>query len=219
MMTSLISPEGLLCGPLVLPLDGEPRLWTPGKVSFRDRLRETWRARDETGTITATGIFALIAANTISNGGAYTGQASYNLLSSHQRCAMFTNSVNGGSSVNFDDTIAHSGYNQTGGQFTANEVSGAGYSAGGAGDGSSSGTFGASPAVSNSSGVITYSNSDAQWTSSTISSAAGALIYDNFLSTKTAWILVSFGGSYSTNNGTFTIHWSGSGIFYMTVHS
>lgn len=203
--------------PLYLPLDGKPKMdglevvmGAAQRPNFKEHLRRTWRARDELGAITATGIFANVVVQLLGN-----GTPVFNLLSVHQRCAMFTNSI----TPAFDDTVVHCGYNQAGGQYAANEVTGDGYSAGGAGDSSVSGTFGGTPTVTNTSGVVEYTTSNAIWAASTISSAAGALIYDNALTNKTGWMFVSFGGSYNTNNGTFTIQWSPQGIFYWTVHS
>lgn len=175
------------------------------------------------GAITISGLFGNNMIGTLCPGDTFTSTTrasngtstitQLNFVTSHLRCAMFTNSI----TPNYDDSnLTHISYNGTGGQYAANESSGTGYSAGGAGDSSSSGTF-SSPTFTNSSGTLTFNASNAVWTVSTIAHAAGALIYDNSgpgpSSAKSAICFIAFGGDYSTNVGTFTIQWAAAGIW------
>jgi hypothetical protein len=117
------------------------------------------------------------------------------------KVAMFTNS----SSIDADTT----------GYTTSNEVSGTAYSAGGVALGSVTLTLG-----DNSSSVPTayLDFADSTWSTSTISSARGALIYNSSLSgastgsTTTAAAypavaVINFGGDKSSSAGDFTIQW------------
>lgn len=117
------------------------------------------------------------------------------------KVAMFTNSA----SIDADTT----------GYTTSNEVSGTNYTAGGVALGSVTLTLG-----DNSSSVPTayLDFADSTWSSSTISSARGALIYNSTLSgastgsTTTAAAypavaVVNFGGDKSSSAGDFTIQW------------
>ncbi len=117
------------------------------------------------------------------------------------KIAMFTNSA----SIDADTT----------GYTTSNEVSGTGYSAGGATLGSV--TLGL---ADNSSSVPTsfLDFADTTFSSSTISSARGALIYNSTLSTAgtgsttnhaadPAVAVINFGGDKSSSAGDFTIQY------------
>ena len=117
------------------------------------------------------------------------------------KVAMFTNS----SSIDADTT----GYS------TSNEVSGTNYTAGGEALGSVTNTLG-----DNSSSVPTayLDFADTTWSSSTISSARGALIYNSTLSTAgtgsttnhaatPAVAVINFGGDKSSSSGDFTIQY------------
>ena len=86
----------------------------------------------------------------------------------------------------------------------SNEVSGTGYSAGGA-------TLG-SVTLTQSGGTITFDAADTAWSSSTIT-ARGAVIYDDTLTDDPLIAYIDFGADYSSSNGTFTIAWNASGIF------
>ena len=117
------------------------------------------------------------------------------------KVAMFTNS----SSIDADTT----------GYTTSNEVSGTNYTAGGAALGSVTNGL-----ADNSSSVPTafLDFADTTWSSSTISSARGALIYNSTLSgastgsTTTAAAypavaVINFGGDKSSSAGDFTIQY------------
>lgn len=126
-----------------------------------------------------------------------TTQLAVDLDLETHKVAMFTNSI----TPNFSTDTAYgvSPYN-------ANEVSGTGYSAGGA---ALTGT-----AVSESpTGTLMWDGSDVSWTTSTITNARCALVYADALAGNNAIVLVNFGADYSTTAGTFTIQWASGGIF------
>ena len=123
-------------------------------------------------------------------------QLAIDLVSDTVKCALFTNSV----TPNFTTDTAYgvSPYN-------ANEVSGTGYTAGGAALGSKT--------VAGAAGSLTFDAADTSWTSSTITNAKGALIWDDTVASDAAVCLVNFWADYSTSNGTFAITVSASGWF------
>tara|TARA_B000000565_G_scaffold249866_1_gene221726 strand:+ start:1911 stop:2252 length:342 start_codon:yes stop_codon:yes gene_type:complete len=90
-----------------------------------------------------------------------------------------------------------------------NEVSGTGYSAGGASLTSVTFTI--------SSGSLVWDAADVSWTESTITSAAAAVIYDDTLTNDPLIAYIDFGGSFSTTSGTFQIQWNASGIFTLDL--
>jgi hypothetical protein len=90
----------------------------------------------------------------------------------------------------------------------ANEVSGTGYTAGGAAL--------TSTEITLASGVLTYDAADVSWTSSTIANAMAGVGYFDRGGATTAdelMFLSDFVTAASTTNGTFTIQWNASGIF------
>ena len=94
-----------------------------------------------------------------------------------------------------------------------NEVTGTGYTAGGA-------TI-TNPAFSYTTGtnVFKWDGDDVSWASSTIT-ARYAVIYDDTPATDATKPLigyVDFGADVSSSSGTFSITWSASGIFTVTV--
>jgi hypothetical protein len=115
------------------------------------------------------------------------------------KIAMFTNS----SSISFDTT----------GYTTSNEVSGTNYTAGG----NTLGSVTLALADNSSSVPTAYLDfADSTWSSSTISSARGALIYNSTLSSAgtgsttnhaadPAVAVINFGGDKSSSAGDFTI--------------
>jgi hypothetical protein len=119
------------------------------------------------------------------------------LTAATHKVAMYTNTL----TPNFD--ADPSSYSAT------NEVSGTGYTAGG--------TTVSSPTLTGSSGSLTFDAADASWSSSTISSARGAIVYADALSPKANIVAITFGGDYSTVSGTFTIQWSASGIYVIDL--
>jgi hypothetical protein len=96
---------------------------------------------------------------------------------------------------------------------SANEVSGTGYTAGGA-------TL-ASKTIGYTSGtnVTKFDAADVSWTSSTIT-ARYAVIYDTTPGTSATNPLIAyvdFGSDQSSSNGTFAIVWDAAGIFTTTA--
>lgn len=89
-----------------------------------------------------------------------------------------------------------------------NEVSGTGYTAGGA--------YLTSPTVAEAARVTTFDAADTPWTSSTIT-ARGAVLYGAVAANNPLVAFIDFGENKSSDNGTFTIQWSASGIFTITV--
>lgn len=89
---------------------------------------------------------------------------------------------------------------------SSNEVSGTGYTAGGAALGSTTQSI--------SGGVLTLGGANTVWSSSTIT-ANYAVIYDTSVSNKLL-VIVEFGGSVSSTAASFTIAWNASGIVTMT---
>ncbi|TDD54573.1 hypothetical protein E1286_05115 [Nonomuraea terrae] len=112
------------------------------------------------------------------------------------KAALYTNSIT------TPDLTTAVGYGAA--PFNVNEVSGAGYTAGGA---VLTGTT-----LTGAAGVMTFDATDAQWAASTITAAEGVLIYDNSQTGKNGLVLVDLGSPYSTSNGTLLISWSASGI-------
>lgn len=91
-----------------------------------------------------------------------------------------------------------------------NEITGTGYTAGGA-------TLG-SKTIAESSLVTTFDAADTSWTSSTLT-ARYAIIYESTGTSSTSTLIayVDFGADQSSSSGTFTIQWNASGIFTATV--
>lgn len=111
------------------------------------------------------------------------------------KAALFTNSL----TPDFDTDI---GYGID--PYDANEVSGAGYTAGGQ---VLTGTT-----LTGDSGVVTFDASDVTWANSTLTGVRGVLIYDDTQTNKNGIVLVNLGADYSTSNGSLVIQWSASGI-------
>lgn len=94
-----------------------------------------------------------------------------------------------------------------------NEISGAGYTAGGVGLTDVTATYNAST------NTLTLDADDAQWTSATFT-ARYAVVYDATPagdSTRPVLGYVDFGGDISVVSGAFTVAWDPSGIFTFTV--
>lgn len=123
-------------------------------------------------------------------------QLAVDLSLTTNKWAMFTNSI----TPNFTTDTAYGSA-----PYNANEVSGTGYTAGGAAV--------ASPTLTGSSGVMTYDQADTSWSSSTITNARCALLYADALAGNNVVCLVDFGQDYSTSNGLFQITWNASGVF------
>ncbi len=94
-----------------------------------------------------------------------------------------------------------------------NEVSGTGYSAGGATLGSKTVT------LDTTNKWVVFDAADVSLTTSTISNARYAVIYKStgVASTSPLIALIDFGSNQSTNASTFAITWSTDGIFKLTI--
>tara|TARA_R110002050_G_scaffold9204_1_gene32353 strand:- start:831 stop:1277 length:447 start_codon:yes stop_codon:yes gene_type:complete len=68
-----------------------------------------------------------------------------------------------------------------------------------------------------SGGTITWDAADVEWTASTLTGAAFAVIYDDSLTGKPLICCIDFGGAFSTTSGTFKITWNPSGIFTLDL--
>ena len=94
-----------------------------------------------------------------------------------------------------------------------NEVTGTGYSAGGATLGSMTFTY------TGASNLWTFDAADTSWTTSTIT-ARYAVVYDSTPATDATRPLIcyqNFTSDQSSSGGTFLISWNASGIFTITV--
>ena len=123
-------------------------------------------------------------------------QLAIDLSLSTNKWALFTNTIT--PNYTTDTAYGVAPYN-------ANEISGTGYTAGGA--------VTASPTLTGSAGIVTYDQADTSWTTSTITNARCALLYADALVGNNAICLVDFAADYSTSAGTFTIQWNASGVF------
>lgn len=125
--------------------------------------------------------------------------AALDLNSDTIKCALFSDSISGTFNFNTDTGYGSAPWN-------ASEVTGTGYTAGGA-------TL-ATPGVTVAGGVLTFDAGDAQWTTATIT-ARGGLVYDSTTSNY-GIVAVNFGADFSSVGGTFTVQWNASGILTIT---
>lgn len=130
-----------------------------------------------------------------------TTQLAIDLDLETHRVAMFTNTITPNYST--DTAYAVAPYN-------ANEVSGAGYTAGGA-------LLSTTTVTESPTGTLMWDAADTSWAASTITNARCALAYADALAGNNAIVLINFGGDYSTSNGTFTIQWAAAGILYLDI--
>lgn len=91
-------------------------------------------------------------------------------------------------------------------EVSSNEVSGTGYTAGGAAL--------TNKALSEANRVTTFDADDVVWSNSTIT-ARYAVLYE--VSTGKLILCIDFGENMSSSGGDFTITWDASGIFTLTV--
>lgn len=122
-----------------------------------------------------------------------TTQLALDLDLETHKVALYTNSVT-------IDLTSAVGYSAT------NEVSGTGYTAGGV-------ALTGTTFVHTATGVCTFDATDSSWTTATISSIRGAVIYADALGSDNGICAVNFGGDFQVTAGTFTIQWNASGIF------
>lgn len=128
-------------------------------------------------------------------------QLAINLDLDTHKIAMFTNSI---TTPNFSTNTTYGAA-----PFNANEVSGTGYSAGGA-------ALTGTTVTESPSGTIKWDGDDVDWTSSTISNARGAVGYADALGDELI-AAIAFGADYSTVAGLFRIQWHASGIVTIDI--
>lgn len=106
------------------------------------------------------------------------------------------------------DQDAHDYWNDV----STNEVSGTGYTAGGATLASKTATY------DSANNVVILDAADTTWASSTIT-ARYAVVYDSTGTSSTSALIgyVDFGSDQSSTNGNFTITWDSTGIVRITV--
>lgn len=141
--------------------------------------------------VTASGLFVATWIDILD-----TTQLAIDLDLETHKVAMFTNSI----TPNFSSDTAYGVA-----PYNANEVSGTGYTAGGA-------TLTTTTVSESPTGTLMWDASDTAWSGSTITSARCALLYADALAGNNAIVLVNFGADYSTTAGTFTIQWASGGI-------
>lgn len=132
-------------------------------------------------------------------------QLAANILSDTVKAALYPATI----TPDFDAIAASAAYGA--GAYSGTELTGTGYTAGGA-------TLG-TKLFTGASGVATFDAADitSAWTASTITGARGVLVYDDTLSGKNAYALIDLGSGYSTSNGTLAITWSSDGLWKHTL--
>jgi len=119
-------------------------------------------------------------------------QLAINLVGDTVKCAMYTDTL----TPNFSSNTIYS---------ATNEVSGAGYTSGGA-------TLASKTVTESPTGTLMFDAADVAFAASTITAARGAIVYDTTVSNSLI-VAITFGADFSTTAGTFTIQWSALGIF------
>lgn len=128
-------------------------------------------------------------------------QLAVDLSLTTNKISLFTNSITPNFST--DTGYAAAPYN-------ANEVSGTGYTAGGA--------VVASPTITESpTGALMFDLADQSWATSTITAARFALFYADALAGNNAICGINLGADYSTVAGTFLITWASTGMFVLDL--
>lgn len=146
------------------------------------------------GAITASGLYVLTFKDMWDN-----SDLVLDYISDTIKAALYTNSV----TPNFSTDTAYAAS-----PYTSNEVTGTGYTAGGA-------TLG-TKTLTDSSGTLVFDAADPSWTTATFSAVRGMLVWDDTVTTPVADPvigLVNFGSDYAVTAGTFTVQLSGSGLF------
>lgn len=164
--------------------------------------------------ISTAAILSIINGNANTSGAQvpfYTASGTTSFHGDTVQAALYNNSVT--TATASTDTLAHNVYLAAGGQWvTANEVTAAGYTAGGVAITPKAETFTGNVATFTSSGTPTWTITSGGIT------AYGALVYDNTIAAaKYAYCWNYFGGAATIPGaGTFTINWNASGIFAIT---
>lgn len=127
-------------------------------------------------------------------------QEPINLVGDTCKFAMFTNTI----TPNFSTDTAYGAA-----PYNANEVAGAGYTAGGV-------TLGSKTVSESPAGTMMHDAADAAWSGATFASARCGLEWDDTPTTPVAdpaVCLVNFGADYAVTAGVFTVQFSASGIW------
>jgi hypothetical protein len=125
-----------------------------------------------------------------------TTQLALDLDLETHKLALFTNSI----TPNFSTDTAYGAA-----PYNANEVSGTGYTAGGA-------AITGTTVTESPTGTLMWDGTDTAWTTSTITNARCGLAYADALAGNNAILLINFGADYSTVAGTLTIQYAATGI-------
>ena len=158
----------------------------------------------------ASGAFRQTVADYLGNPNSFWTPALPHLDLESHRGALFTNAV----TPDYDAAAAAAKYGTGGTWTTANEVSGTGYTAGGA-------LLTSTTVTTPSTGIVMFDAADLAWSSATFSNAYGLLVYADSLTAPVAdqaWLALYFGGTaYSVTAGTFTVQFSASGLWRFAV--
>lgn len=127
-----------------------------------------------------------------------TTQLALDLDLETHKLALYTNSLTGG------DLTTDTAYGV--GAWASNEVTGTGYSAGGAAITTTVFTHGTG-------GVVKWDAADTTWSGATISSIRGGLAYADALAGNNGICAINFGADYAVTAGTLTVQWDAAGIF------
>ena len=117
--------------------------------------------------------------------------------------------ANGGDTIKvalLNNSHAFSAANSVWGNISANEISGAGYSAGGA-------TL-AGQAVSMAANTATFDGTDVSWTAATFT-CYHVVVYDT-TNTSSLMVSIDLGGAQTVTAGTFSVEWNSNGIISLS---
>jgi hypothetical protein len=148
---------------------------------------------------------------------AFTGMTVFNATTAANfKIALHSNSLTDGTApINYSATSVT--------WANTNEVSGTGWAAGGVllSTVAAGGTSAAPTMAEGTAGSLRYDMNDVSVASTTLSSPRGCIIYADAITgptgppnyTDAMFVAVTFGADYPTNNGTFGIQWSATGVF------
>ena len=166
-----------------------PMIWAPPADPKTRRLHP-----DSRMAISASGLYVLTFKDMWDN-----TDFVFDFLNDTVKLALFTNTI----TPNFSSDTAYgvSPYN-------ANEVSGTGYTAGGA-------TLALKTVSESPTGTLMIDAADPSWTTATFSSARGGLMWDDTATSPAdaAICLINFGADYGVTAGTFTVQLASGGIW------
>lgn len=151
----------------------------------------------------ASGFFRQTMADNLS------GTVVLNLDAESHKTALYGNSV----TPDYDAIATAAKYGTGGTWTTANEVTGTGYTAGGA-------LLTSTTVTVPSTGVVMWDAADVAWSSATFSGVYGCLVYADAMTTPVAdqaILGIYFGGTaYAVTAGTFTVQWAANGLYRVT---